>query len=1063
MESSPSSVERFSLGRLYEPKQIEETVRVYWEEVGLQTLLKKREPKEVVGYVEGPPTLNGLPHIGHMRGRMMKDLWHRRMTMKGIKVIFNGGWDTQGLPVELEAEKELGLKGSKSENLRLVGEERLVETCKSLIKKYHEPWLRSNRLIGLQMDEERAYWTYKDEYIEREWSYLKAAYEQGLLGEGFRVVPYCPSCQTSLSHEEVGLGYDTVEDPSVYYKVRLVDLDAYLIIWTTMPFTVITDELVGVHPDENYLEVVVGGERWIVGETRWGQLEKELHLEGKVVSSRHFRKGSEMEGLRYYPPLLEEVPGQKSLFEGGRVHKVVAEGFVDVNTGSGVVHLSPANGEEDFEVAQKRGLPIFSPFDDSTTFTSESGKYEGRFARDADPLVIEDLRRKGLLVNSGKLQHEYPLCWRSGHRLLYVARRAYFYWVDRIVDRVVTAAESVEYFYDPPRKRFINIVKEGRPWNITRERVWGTPLPVWVCKSCGNKDFFFSRQSIVDAATELPDGPGFELHRPWIDRVVTRCSKCGKRSEREPFVLDTWHNSGASPLASQGEKEYRRWFPVPFLTEGIDQTRGWAYSLLVENVLLTGKAEAPYRAFLFQGHVLDEKGEKMSKSKGNSIDALDLLTKNSVDLVRFYLLWKASPADSVSFSYKEMGTRPFQVLNTLYHLHLYYKINSSYDSFSYTTVKSFALDVTKNEGQKLLQDRWLISKLNGLVRDVNEHLEKCRFQDAARAVEGFIIGTLSQQYVQMTRSILWDDSEEGKPRRLAVYSSLAVTLETLDRLLHPIVPFITEYLHKAVFGSTTPLMLQDYPVPRHDSIDEALESEVDGSLELVSLANSARMRAGLKRRWPLRSLLCYGVKLGNESSEIVRELSNVRSLTFIQNLSDMPVKVEARLTKEGAKKAGRQFRNIVDSLSASPAKLLAEMLANGKVTMEVAGSEFAFDRGDVEFEVRGKDGYEAASNGRFVVAIDVTRDPELVSEGLVRDVARRFQALRKEKGYLPTDVLPEARIAGLDGEYASALESKKDRLLFLIRAKELKVEKERSSDIAWYESDMDGKTVYLYI
>lgn len=1053
----------FQLEKSYEPLVLEEKIRQYWEGVGLLRLLKERQSKEVIGYVEGPPTLNGLPHIGHMRGRMMKDLWHRHLTMKGTKVLFNGGWDTQGLPVELEAEKELGLKGSKSENLRIVGEEKLVATCKSLIKKYHEPWLKTNRLIGLQMDEEGAYWTYKDEYIEREWTYLKAAHEQGLLGEGFRVVPYCPSCQTSLSHEEVGLGYDTVEDPSLYYKVKLVDRDAFLVIWTTMPFTVVTDELVGVRPEESYLLVKVDGENWIVGATRWEQLSKELHLTERARKPELFGKGSELEGLRYYPPLYDEVPGQQKLYEEGKAHRIVAEEFVDVNTGSGLVHLSPANGEDDFDVAARRNVPVFSPFDDSATFTSDAGKFAGRYARDADSMVVEELRSKKLLVHAGRISHEYPLCWRSGHRLVYVARRAYFYWIDKIVDRVAQAAEAVEYFYESPRNRFLNIVREGRPWNITRERVWGTPLPVWVCRSCGNKDFLFSRKSIVEAALELPDGPNFELHRPWIDRVRVRCSKCGAASEREPFVLDTWHNSGASPYASFGENDYSKWFPVPFLTEGIDQTRGWAYSLLVENVLLTASPQAPYKSFLFQGHVLDEKGEKMSKSKGNSIEALELLTKSSVDLVRFYLLWKAGPADSLSFSYKEMSARPFQVLNTLYHMHLYYSINSQYDSFEFTPRD---LDRMKNdEGlqEARLEERWLLSKLNGVVAEINEHLERCRFQEAARSAEAFLIGVLSQQYVQMTRTALWDDTDEGRPRRVAVYTTMATCLETLDRLLHPIVPFLTEYLHKAVFGSKLPLMLGTYPTPAPSLTDRELEKEVDDSMELVSLANSARMRAGVKRRWPLRSMLYYGAKLGEESSRIVMELSNVKALTCAEVLTSLPLGVKVRLTKDGAKKAGRLFRETVAALSGDPTSVFAQILEGGVAKISVGGTSLVLERGDLEFEISGNEGYQAAWNGNFVVTIEVSRDADLVAEGFVRDLARRFQALRKEKGYLPTEVVDVARVAGLDSESSEMLKTRRKQLLFLIRAKELEVQDEKTGGSGWFESELDGKTIFLYI
>ncbi|MGC9190165.1 MAG: class I tRNA ligase family protein, partial [Conexivisphaera sp.] len=441
--------------------------------------------------------------------------------------------------------------------------------------------------------------------------------------------------------------------------------------------------------------------------------------------------GRELEGLRYEPPLLEEVPGQRRLAEEGRVHMVVAEGFVDPTTGSGIVHLSPANGEEDFEVARRRGLPVFNPIDDQAVFTEDAGKYAGKYVRDADGEVVEDLRRKGLLVRADRIVHEYPVCWRSGHRLVFVARREYYYWIDRIEDAALRAAERVEYYYQQPRNRFLEIIKEARPWCISRERYWGTPLPVWVCEKCGHKFLVSSREEIVKNAIELPDGPDFELHRPWIDRVVLRCPRCGGPARREPFVLDTWHNSGAAPYASLGE-EFEALIPAPFLTEGIDQTRGWAYSLLMEHVIMTGRDEAPFRSFLFTGHVLDENGEKMSKSKGNVIYALDILREEPVDVVRFYLVWKSSPIDPMNFSRDEMRGRPYQVLSTLMNLASFLEENGGYDGYRWRGERIREL---AREGVLRPQDRWVISELQGLVSGFLEAYEARRFHEAARTLE----------------------------------------------------------------------------------------------------------------------------------------------------------------------------------------------------------------------------------------------------------------------------------------------------------------------------------------
>ena len=1040
----------FRMEAKYDPMKLEESVRVYWEGFGVKQKLREARSEETIGYVEGPPTLNGRPHIGHLRGRMMKDIWHRHETMKGRKVLFYGGWDTQGLPVELEAEKELGLRGSKRENLKAVGEERLVEACKRLIEKYYALWVRADRLLGLQMDDENAYWTYRDEYIEREWQYLKAAHERGLLGEGYKVVPYCPSCQTSLSHAEVGLGYASVEDPSVYYKARLTGRDAYLVVWTTMPFTVVTDELVGVRPGEEYVLVDVEGEKWVVGRTRLDAMMKEAGIEG-YREEASFR-GAEMDGWRYVPPLLDEVSGQAKLFQEGKVHAVVAEEFVDPTTGSGIVHLSPANGEDDFEVARRRGMPVFNPLDDRAVFTGDAGSFAGLFVRDSDARVVETLRKKGLLVSSGRLTHEYPLCWRSDHRLVYVARREYFYWVDKIADLTTEAAAKAEYYYEPPRNRFLGIVGEGKPWNITRERVWGAPLPIWKCSKCSHKSFLWGREEIVGAASRLPDGPDFELHRPWIDRVVVRCAECGGDAYREPFVLDTWHNSGAAPFASKGREGYEARIPVPYLTEGIDQTRGWAYTLLIENVLLTGKAEAPFRAFLFQGLVLDENGEKMSKSRGNSVEWLDLLSKNSADLVRFYLAWKASPADPLRFSEKEMYGRPFQVLNTLYHLHLYYHSNSKYDGFAYPR--------DRGQGGALgPEDRWLLSKCSTMAREVGARLEARRYHEAARLLEAFVIETLSQQYVPMTRNHLWDDAAETRPRRCAIYTVLGEALEKVDGLVHPLAPFLTEYLHSSVFGQDGPLIFSRYPAP-DGRADPALEGEFEVIWELLSLANSARMKAKVKRRWPLKGLLVHGRRLSPLASKILAELANVKEVEQVDAVEKIPAAVRLRLSREAARKLRKDFTVGIKEAERAAGKMYRSFSESGHAVLEVEGRAYSLGAEDLEFSFEPRDGFEVAYDAGALVAIASQRDEGLVAEGLTRDVARRLQSLRKERGYDPTEMVKEARVAGLDEGSIETLERMKDRLLHLVRAESLRLYAERP-DGDWAESELDGRTIYL--
>ena len=1051
-----------TLGQEYDWKKIEDRARDFYADPSVrQQIVKKVSKKKPVGYVEGPPTLNNQPHVGHIRGRMMKDLWYRFRTFEGENIVFRGGWDTQGLPVELQAEKELGLSGNKWEDLEKVGVEKLVEECKSIIGKYKRDWEETDRLLGLMIDHEKAYMTYRDSYIEREWTYLETAWKRRLLGEGYKVVPYCPECQTALSAMEVTLGgYEKLEDPSLYFKARAED-GSYLVLWTTMPFTVVTDELIGVKPDSDYEYVNVGTEVWVICSDRKEALSQELEIEFGQTKKRI--KGSELEGLAYEHPLLDEIPGlEKPEFK--KAHRVVAEEFVDITTGTGLVHMSPANGEDDFAVSQRRGLPVFAPFDERVRFTRDAGRFAGMFARDADALVVEALREKGALVKVGKIVHDYPVCWRSDDRIVWLARREYFYWVDRIRSDLVKAAEKVQYFFDGPRNRFLTGLAEAPAWCVTRERVWGNPLPIWVCERCGEKTPAFSRKEILRLALDLPDGPDFELHKPWIDRVVLRCPKCGGKAFREPFVLDTWHNSGASPYASFNDREFEELVPVDFLTEGIDQTRAWAYTLLVLNVIRSGRPQAPYRKFLFQGHVLDENGQKMSKRLGNVVQGLYLLRNNSVDVSRFYVISKSSPDDSVNFDMKEMSGRPYQVLNTLYHLHLYLQQNGELDG--YNPAKH---TVTWAAGRKLLTtvDRWLLAKLSRADEEVYRANSRARFNEGARAVEELVITHLSQTYVRLVRGELWKEDAKAKGRRLAVYAVLGSALRKADELLHPISPFTTEYLYQEVFAPSswkTPLLAVGKSRRPNPGSREA-ENTVDFALKVEEACNSARMKARLKRRWPLKSVevlvSASGAVLARKARRTVALLCNVKEVEIVTAASKFPAEFELR---PNTARVGALFkektRDVLGELRPLHGK--DALWAYGKAAPVKAGL-FDVPLSVFELITTGHEGFEVAEKGGVFVAIRKERDDRLVAEGLVRDVARRIQALRKESGYVPTALLEIAQIGGLEEEDLALLEPKKKEIAFLVRVKrvELTVERERRS--GWKEADLDGRPIYLKV
>ena len=1055
-----------ALSTNYDWKEVEPKAREFLASRAAKSTLERRlRGKKYVGYVEGPPTLNNQPHIGHVRGRTMKDAWYRFRTMQGARIRFRAGWDTQGLPVELQAEKELGLAGNKWEAVRTMGEERLVQACKDLVAKYEKSWLEADDLLGLSLDHEKAYLTYRDAYIEREWKYMEKAWKKGLLGEGYMVVPYCPSCLTSLSHAEAASEYESLEDPSLFYKVKAED-GSYLAVWTTMPFTLVTDELVGVKPDAEYAYVEVGGETWVVGTQRLDAFGKEAGVKlGRTVK---VVKGKVLEGLKYSHPLLDLIPGLAKLSAEGKIHRVVAEEFVDTSTGTGLVHIAPANGEDDFRVASDRKLPVFSPLDDEVKFTAEAGRFSGLFVRDADKLVSKQLAERGSLVHEGLITHDYPTCWRSGHRLVWTARREYFYWLDRIKDDLVKAAEQVEYFYESPRNRFLQFVAESRPWCVSRERFWGAPLPVWACTECGAKVPAFSRKEIVSMAAELPDGPDFELHRPWIDRVVLKCPKCGGRARREPFVLDCWHNAGASPYASFADHEFRRLVPVEFLTEAMDQTRGWAYDLLALHVILTGRPRAPFKAFLFQGFVLDDRGRKMSKSLGNTMWGLDVLRSHSVDLVRLYLVGKSSPIDSLNLDLNEMRSRPYQVLNTLYHLHVYLLQNGAVDG--YDPLKHTCAWAAK-KGLLKVVDLWLLAKLRDASKAVQEAYETGRFNEACRALEELTITHVSQTYVRLVRTELWkDDPKEGQRRR-AVYAVLGHALGSIDELLHPVSPFITEYLFQETFASGSwkiPLVARGIRrgIAGGSRVREA-ERAVDLALRIEEACNSARMRAGLKRRWPLRSLRVVvskeELKTARRAAHTVETICNVKEVEVSASASTL--RTEVKLLPNASRIGARFKERTKDVLSAvrplSGDSAVRAYTAGVPLKVETRSGSVEVPVDAFELTVTPHEGSVAVEKGGVFVSLDKERDEKLVAEGLVRDVARRLQALRKKKGFVPTAILSSAAVAGLEPDEIASLEPMRKEIAFLVRVKAVTLMKERTPDREWAEEDLDGRPVYL--
>ncbi len=716
--------------------------------------------------------------------------------------------------------------------------------------------------------------------------------------------------------------------------------------------------------------------------------------------------GKSLEGTAYDYPLKDIIPKQaENETKHPLVHKVIGEDFVDVNTATGVVHLSPGNGEDDFWAAQRRGVPIYAPFDDEVKFTKDAGIFTGVFARDADMLVVEELRNRNAFVKVTKVKHEYPTCWRSHHKLVWLARKEYFLRTDKINGKVLEAAEKVAYFFEEPKNRFLGFLKEGKPWCISRERIWGTPLPMWTCEQCGNKRLIASKKELVENAQEqIPEN--FELHKPWVDRITLKCEKCGGSMRREDFVLDTWHNSGASPYARFTDEEFKKFVPADFLTEGIDQTRGWANSLLLEYIIFTGQPVSPYRAFLFQGLTQDAKGRKMSKSLGNVVETSKLLEKNSADLCRFYMMRKCSPIDFMNFDMQELNRRSYQVLSTLYHLSRFFLQNAMFDEFN---PEKYSLEWAFGANKLQAADLWLLSKLQGEIEDYTQRLERCEFNAAVAVLDDFVIETLSRLYVPMIRKELWTDEPETFERRQTIYALLYHTLKTVTLLFNPVTPYLSEALYQKVYrqlelGLPESVNLAAWPVVDEKIRNKALEEQFDALLKAVSIAYAARQQGKLKRRWPLSKAI------------VVAPEKTLSALKALESL----------------------FLELTNVKAAEYAMQVPEYV--------------------------GGENWVSAQENEITVFVSGQRDETLLGEGIMRDLARRVQALRKEMGFVPTDVLESVHVAELEAESMELLEPYLLEMAELVRARKVYLHASRSEvEAEWHESELDGKKIFLNI
>lgn len=974
----------------YEPKFVEEQVAKIWEENKIvQKVLESNSEGPLFSFLEGPPTVNGYMHIGHTRGRVYKDIVLRYKTMKGYRVWRRAGWDCQGLPTEIEVEKRLGITSKR--DIEKIGMEKFVQEAWNVVDHYISHWRRASERLGLWLDYENAYETRKDEYMEHVWHLLKRAYESGDLVESMRVVPTCPQCETALSQHELAQGYDETVDPSIYVKFPLAN-GRYIIIWTTTPWTLPGNEAVAVKQDAKYVEIDVNGERWFVAEQLLPRFVEETKITGFKVLATY--GGEYFVGMEYRHPLCEEVPAH-----GKERHFVVASEHVTLEEGTGFVHIAPAHGPEDFEIGQRHSLPIFCPVNQSGFFTSDGGKYAGLKVWLASERIVEDLEKKGLLVKKLEILHNYPHCWRCGNKLIYLSSIQWFLKVNRIKEKMIQENRSVKWWPEwAGSNRFGDWLVNAQDWCISRSKVWGTPLNVWRCESCGEKVVIGSKNELENAL-EKPTVK--RMHRPWIDAYIFRCNSCGGMMKRIPFVLDTWLDSGVAFYASvdalRKQELFNEVYPYDFITEAIDQTRGWFYTLLFTSTLLLGKS--PFKSVLNQGHVLDEFGKKMSKSRGNVVWAEEAFDRFGVDPLRIYLVSKAEPWSTINFVPSEVS-EVAEDLNILWNVFQFASTYQRLDNFdpSKHRLEDFGSFLRP-------EDRWILAKVNQLVADVSAHLENMEIHRAVKEILSFIVDDLSRTYLRTVRRIAWSEAEN--PEKYAVYSCLNYVLERILLVLAPFAPYFSDYFYRSIRGpdGKPSIHLEKWPTVDEAFHNPQLVAQMNLVKEVLTTVLAARQKAGRKLRSPVAHTKI--IPKSYESFEALKAFSsflkesvNTEALEIQHPGSEFEETqwvVEADLSKAGPL-LGKHLPQLLSYLKNSDGKTLKlELETKNGLTVSFADGEKFLPASMFFVKRKIPDNYSFAENPHAEVYIDLRKSEELEAMSWAKEIIRRIQVMRKEQ------------------------------------------------------------------
>ena len=978
----------------------EKAVEKFWEDNNIfKKSMEHRKEGETYTFYDGPPTANGKPHIGHVETRTIKDMIPRYRTMKGYMVPRKAGWDTHGLPVELEVEKMLGLDGK--EQIEEYGLAPFIDKCKESVWKYKGMWEDFSRTVGFWADMDNPYVTYDDNFIESEWWALKTIWDKGLLYKGFKIVPYCPRCGTPLSSHEVAQGYKAVKERSAIVRFKVKGEDAYFLAWTTTPWTLPSNVALCVNPEETYLKVkAADGYTYYIAKALADKVLGSLAEEGKAAYEvLETYVGKDLEYKEYEP--LYKCAGDAAEKQKKKAHFVTCDDYVTMTDGTGIVHIAPAFGEDDSRIGRNYELPFVQFVDGKGDLTAET-PYAGKFVKDADPLVLKDLDAEGKLFDAPKFEHDYPFCWRCDTPLIYYARESWFIKMTAVKDDLVRNNKTINWIpASIGEGRFGNWLENIQDWGVSRNRYWGTPLNIWECE-CGHQHSIGSREELYKMSGN-EKAKTVEFHRPYIDEITITCPECGKQMKRVPEVIDCWFDSGAMPFAQhhypfENKELFEQQFPANFISEAVDQTRGWFYSLLAESTLLFNKA--PYKNVIVMGHVQDENGQKMSKSKGNAVDPFNALETYGADAIRWYFYTSSAPWLPKRFSGKAVQEGQRKFMGTLWNTYAFFVLYANIDNFD---ASKYTLEYDKLP----VMDKWLLSKLNSTVAEVDSNLDQYRIPEAAKALQDFV-DEMSNWYVRRSRERFWAKGMEQD--KINAYMTLYTALVTICKAAAPMIPFMTEDIYQNLVRSNDAnapesIHLCDFPVVNKDHIDKKLEEDMEDVLDAVVMGRACRNEAAIKNRQPIsRMYIKSDFTLSEFYQEIIEDELNVKEVVFTDDVRDFTSYTFKPQLRTVGPKYGKQLGGIQKHLAALDGNAaMDELNADGALKFDVDGVAVELTKDDLLIDMAQKEGYVSQEDNRMTVVLDTNLTPELVEEGFVYEIISKIQTMRKESGFEVTD------------------------------------------------------------